>query len=67
MNSIIRLILSAFVLIAGIILSGVWPYLPNWIGFEFSVVSFVFSVYVIYRIWTRKTIANVNKVEINEK
>jgi len=53
MRIINKLILSILVLIAGILLGGVWPYLPSWIGIKFSVTCLFISCYSIYKIWKR--------------
>ena len=63
MKIISKLILSIFVLIASILLGGVWPYLPSWIGLKFSVTCLFISFYVIYKIWKGKTIKAENKSE----
>ncbi len=51
MRIINKLILSILVLIAGLLLGGVWPYLPSWIGIKFSVTCLFISFYSIYKIW----------------
>ena len=65
MRIINKLILSILVLIAGILLGGVWPYLPSWIGLKFSVTAFFLSIYLIYKIWKGKSNEEVNKIENN--
>ena len=66
MRIISKLILSVLVLIAAVMLGGVWPYLPSWIGLKFSVTCVFVSFYVIAKIWKGKPNQVVNKTENNE-
>jgi hypothetical protein len=55
MRIVIKIILTFVVLIIGLMGAGAWPYLPAWIGMNFSLLMLVLTVYTVYQIWKKKT------------